>query len=173
MTTPSNKISAIRILILLLVSATVIVGLLMLGPLVFGQKDPQGFVRIRPEEVKWVDEPDGHGVQKAVIEGDPSKPGIYVVRMKFPPYMMSRNHFHGEDRYAVVLKGTWYTGTGDEFAADKTVGLKVGSFMKHPAGAHHFDGAKDEEVIVQIIGYGPSSTTQIRPNESHYGSIKK
>jgi len=34
--------------------------------------------------------------------------------------------------------------------------------MKHPAHAHHFDGAKDQEVIVQIIGYGPSSTTFIR-----------
>ena len=136
------------------------------------KRDPE-FVRITPEEVKWVEEPNALGFQRAVIEGDPSKPGIYVVRVKFPPWVMSSNHFHQEDRYAVVLKGTWYTGSGDEFAPDKTVPLKPGSFMKHPAGGHHFDGAKDEEVIVQIVGYGPTSTTRLRPQEGSYISSKK
>ena len=85
---------------------------------------------------------------------------------------MSSNHFHREDRYAVVLKGTWYTGSGDEFAPDKTVGLKPGSYMKHPAGTHHFDGAKEEEVIVQIIGIGPTSTTRLRPEQGSYISSR-
>ncbi len=39
--------------------------------------------------------------------------------------------------------------------------LKTGGFMMHPANGHHYDGAKDEEVIVQIIGMGPVTTTQI------------
>ena len=41
---------------------------------------------------------------------------------------------------------------------------EAGTFMMHPAGAHHYDGAKDEEVIVQIMGIGPSAT--IRVDES-------
>ena len=125
------------------------------------QKDDPGFVRVAPEQVQWVDEPNGLGFQRAVIEGDPAKPGLYVVRVKFPPWVMSTNHYHQEDRYDVVLKGTWYTGTGDEFAPDKTVPLKPGSYMKHSAGAHHFDGAKDEEVIVLITGEGPGTSTQV------------
>jgi quercetin dioxygenase-like cupin family protein len=133
------------------------------------QRDPRGFVRVAPEDVRWVVENDGSGVERATIEGDPTKPGLYVTRIKFPPGVMSRNHFHGEDRHAVVLEGTWYTGTGDEFAPDKTMGLKPGSYMKHPAGAHHFDGAKDEEVILQIIGMGPSTTTRLRPQEGNFG----
>ena len=32
------------------------------------------------------------------------------------------------------------------------------------------DGAKDEEVIVQITGYGPSSTTPIAPAEGAFGA---
>ena len=145
----------------------------LIGYPILGQRDGAGFVRVTPEQVRWVDEPNALGFQRAVIEGDPTKPGIYVVRVKFPPWVMSSNHFHQEDRYAVVLKGTWYTGVGDEFDPDKTVALKPGSFMKHPAGAHHFDGAKEEEVIVQIIGYGPSSTTRLRPQEGSYISSRK
>lgn len=136
---------------------------LLVGPAAFGVTDEKGFVRIGPEEVQWKEPPFGLGVQIAIIEGDPSKPGIYVQRVKFPPGLFSRPHFHPEDRHVVVLKGTWYTGTGDTFDPSKAIPLKAGSYMKHPAGAVHWDGAKDEEVILQIVGYGPSGTTPIRP----------
>ena len=141
----------------------------LLGTPALGEKDAEGFVRVAPEQVAWRELPGYNGVQFAIIDGDPSKPGVYVVRVKFPPGIMSRPHFHPEDRYAVVLKGTWYTGTGDTFAPENTVGLKPGSFMKHPAGAHHYDGAKDEEVILQLIGVGPSGTIMLRPEEGHTG----
>ncbi len=141
------------------------------GSSVLAQADARGFLRVTPEQVKWVDDVDtnGLGVQRAVIQGDPSKPGLYVVRIRFPRGVMSRNHFHREDRHAVVLQGTWYTGTGDEFAPEKTVGLKAGSYMMHPAGEHHFDGAKDEDVILQLVGIGPSETTRLRPQDGLYG----
>ena len=44
--------------------------------------------------------------------------------------------------------------------------------MKHPAGAPHYDGAKDEEVIVQIIGRGPVMSPRIDPNAGGYGCNK-
>lgn len=144
------------------------VGGLLAAAVVAGQE----FVRVSPEQIKWVDEPDGHGVQRAVLFGDPAKPGLYVSRIKFPPGVMSTNHHHGEDRHIVVLKGTWYTGTGDQFDPAKTVPLGVGSYMNHPAGANHFDGAKNEEVILQIVGIGPSSTTRVRPNETQFRPIR-
>ena len=130
-------------------------------------------VRITPEQVTWVKDTDGSGVERATISGDPNKAGLYVIRVKFPPGTMSLNHFHPEDRHVVVLKGTWYTGTGDEFTPDKTIPLKPGSYMKHPAGLHHFDGAKDEEVILQIVGIGPTGTTRLRPELGNYKNILK
>ena len=133
---------------------------------VSGVKD---FLRVAPEDVKWVKEADGSGVERATLMGDPTKPGIYVTRIKFPPGVMSRPHYHQEDRHAVVIKGTWYTGTGETFAPDKTIPLTTGSYMLHPAGEIHFDGARDEEVIVQIIGYGPSSTVRLRPQDGAFG----
>jgi quercetin dioxygenase-like cupin family protein len=129
----------------------------------FGQQAAQKVVRVTPEQLKWIDEPDGLGFKQAIVEGDPTKPGVYVIQVKFPPGVMSRPHSHREDRFATVLKGTWYTGEGSEFAPDKTVPLKPGSFMKHPAGALHYDGAKDEEVTLQLVGIGPSSTTRVKP----------
>ena len=149
---------------------------LLAGPLsmpstiVRAETDAAGFERIAADQVAWKDIPNGRGVQAAVISGDPGKPGIYVIRAKFPPGIMSSPHTHDEDRYAVVLKGTWYTGTDADWDPAKTVPLKVGSFMKHPAKAIHFDGAKDEEVIVQIVGYGPSRTNVLSPGEGDFGN---
>ena len=125
------------------------------------ETDAKGFEQVQPDQLNWKLVPGGHGLMMAIVSGDPSKPGIYVVRAKFPPGVMSVPHFHGEDRFVTVLKGTWYTGTDEHWDPTTTVGMPVGAFMKHPAGAIHFDGAKDEEAIVQIMGLGPSSTTPI------------
>jgi quercetin dioxygenase-like cupin family protein len=137
-------------------------------------KSDDGFVKLTPEQVVWTERPGFEGVKFAKIAGDPSKPGIYVIRVKFSPGRMTRPHFHPEDRYAVVLQGTWYMGEGETFDPDKTVPLKPGSYAKHPAKAAHYDGAKDEEVILQIVGYGPSGTTLVHPEQGETGpSLKK
>jgi quercetin dioxygenase-like cupin family protein len=141
----------------------VAVGLLLGGLSLVGVTDAQGFVRVAPEAITWIPVAGGLGAEMAVIEGDPAKPGIYVIRMKFPPGVMSAPHVHPFDRHAVVLKGTWWTGTGTEFTPDGTVPLKPGAYMKHPARAAHFDGAKNEETIVQIVGEGPTASTPIHP----------
>jgi hypothetical protein len=125
------------------------------------QENP-AFIRIAPAQIRWQDVPNGHGVQQATLLGDPGKAGIYVVRVKFPPYTMDVPHWHPNARYVTVLEGTWYTGTGDTFDFAKAVPLKPGSFMLHPAKATHWDGSGSAEtVIVQIIGEGPATTTQV------------
>jgi hypothetical protein len=77
--------------------------------------DKPDFVRIAPADIQWRDIPDGHGAQQAVLVGDPEKPGMYVVRVKFPPHVMDAPHWHPNARYVTVLEGTWYAGTGDTF----------------------------------------------------------
>lgn len=145
---------------------------LLLSPLPLAAQGVSGvkdFLRVANEDVNWVRESDGSGVERATIFGDPSKPGIYVVRIKFPRGTMSRPHYHAEDRHATVIEGTWYTGTGERFAPEETVPIRAGSYMMHPAGEVHYDGAKDQEVIVQIVGYGPSSTVRLRPEDGAFG----
>jgi quercetin dioxygenase-like cupin family protein len=94
-----------------------------------------------------------------IVAGDPEKPGMYVIRRRFTPGEMSQPHMHDQARYVTVIKGTWWTGEGDVQDRDKTTPVRAGGVMLHPAGLHHYDGAKDEEVIVQIIGMGPVKTT--------------
>jgi len=127
-------------------------------------KDSPDFVRIRPADVHWQDIPDGHGAQQATLLGNPDKPGIYVVRVKFPPHVMDRPHWHPNARYVTVLEGTWYAGTGNTFDVAHAVPLAPGSFMLHPAKAVHWDGAGgNETVIVQIVGEGPGESTLVDP----------
>lgn len=143
------------------------VALLLVFPATLTQADSRvdekGFVTLHPGEEKWEDYPGIAGIKRMVVYGDPSKPGIYVIRAKFAPGVMSMPHSHPEDRFVTVIRGTWWSGTGPDFTPDRTVPMRSGSFMLHPAGEAHFDGAKDEEVVVQITGLGPSGTKFIRP----------
>jgi quercetin dioxygenase-like cupin family protein len=121
--------------------------------------DGTEFFRVLPGQEKWVDyKGDGaqFGIKEAFIFGDPTKPGLYVIRLKFPPGVMSSPHAHPETRIGTVIKGTWWTGIGDKFDPASTIGIPVGGIMVHPAGKMHYDGAKGEEAIVQMMGIGPT-----------------
>ena len=123
---------------------------------------PDGFVRKGMDEI-----PE----QTVTLFGDQSKPGIYVVRNLFKkgpgggqPGAGSRPHYHDQDRYVTVIKGTWWVALGDEaktYQPDKMTPMPPGSFVFHPANGIHYDGAKDEDVIVQIIGMGPVKTVNL------------
>ena len=131
------------------------------------------FVRLSPDQVRWEDLPGGYGAQLATIAGDPSGHGIYVQRVRFPPHVMDRPHWHPNDRYVTVLKGTWFTGTGAVFDPARAVPLKPGSYMFHPGKALHWDGSNsDEEVIVQIFGVGPADTTPADPSQPFWVKLK-
>jgi quercetin dioxygenase-like cupin family protein len=141
----------------------VVVGLaLALGSIAAGAQQSSALVdrdhrRKQPEESERA---FGTGVQVSIV-GDPSKPGIYAIRRRFKPGEMSKPHFHDHDRLVTVIKGTWWSGEGNVLDPTTTVPMKPGSFMLHPAGLHHYDGAKGEEVIVQIIGMGPVKTIEV------------
>ena len=111
-----------------------------------------------PADIKWVRNAAGTNEQ-AVLFGDPSKPGPYVVRIRWLPGNMSRPHFHANDRFFVVLSGTWWMGTGETFDRESTVPAPAGSYVIHYGGKVHYDGAKTEETIIQVWGMGPATST--------------
>ena len=111
-----------------------------------------------PSDIKWVRNAAGTNEQ-AVLFGDPSKPGPYVARIKWLPGNMSRPHFHPNDRFFVVISGTWWMGTGEKFDPESTVPAPAGSYVIHYAGKVHYDGAKTEETIIQVWGMGPATST--------------
>jgi hypothetical protein len=111
-----------------------------------------------PENIKWVKNAAGTN-ESAVLFGDPEKPGPYVVRIKWLPGNMSRPHFHQNDRFFVVISGTWWMGTGEKFDPDTTVPAPAGSYVIHHAKGIHYDGAKTEPAVIQVWGMGPATST--------------
>jgi len=123
--------------------------------------DPRAMTIVRTDEMVWQDYPGLPGVKFVVLYGDPKKEGVYVIRARFAPHTMSRPHWHPEARYVTVISGTWWGGTGDSYDPDRTVPVKAGGFAVHTPGEVHYDGARDEEAVVQIMGIGPSGTNVV------------
>lgn len=116
----------------------------------------------REGDLKFAPSKTTPGISQAIIHGNPAKPGeVYVVRNRFAPGTFSMPHFHPETRYIAVLKGTWWVGSGPVFDKDKTTPVPAGGFVVHHPNQIHWDGAKDEEAVVQIMGVGPSATTRV------------
>ena len=111
-----------------------------------------------PAEIKWVRNAAGTN-EGAVLFGDPSKPGPYVARIKWLPGNMSRPHFHPNDRLIVVLSGIWWVGTGEVFDPSSTVPMRAGTYVTHYGKKIHYDGAKDEDAIIEVHGIGPATST--------------
>ena len=143
---------------------------LLLSPLCLSMAaDSAGFIRVTPDQLVFKGPP---GFQQALVYGDPDKPGFYILRVKFGPGVHSNPHTHSTDRHVTVLKGVWWMGVGETVDMTKVIPMKVGSYAMHPAGAAHYDGAGDEETIVQIMGMGPMKTTQIDPKAEHFSVWK-
>jgi quercetin dioxygenase-like cupin family protein len=124
---------------------------------------PADVMKITQEpEIKFNPSRTTPGISQAVMFGDPSVPGqIYIVRNKFAPGTFSAPHFHPEARYILVVKGTWWVGSGPVQDLNTATPVKAGGFVVHHPNKIHWDGAKDEETIVQITGIGPSGTTRV------------
>ena len=110
------------------------------------------------KDIKWVKNAAGT-TETAVLFGDPTKVGPYVMRIKWLPGRMSRPHFHPNDRFFTVVSGTWWVGTGEKFDPESTVPIPAGSYVVHHANKVHYDGAKDEECVIQVWGMGPATST--------------
>ena len=118
--------------------------------------NPKAITIQLPAEIKWN---KGRGSESAVLVGDPSKPGLYVVLQKWLAHNNSRPHFHPNDRYITVISGTWWVATGPKYDFDSAKPVPAGSFVTHTGKEIHYDGAKDEDCVLQIVGMGPATST--------------
>jgi hypothetical protein len=122
------------------------------------EPDPKALAYTLPANIKWTTG-NGGGSQQAILHGDPAKPGLYIVLTKWLPGNMSRPHFHANDRYVTVISGTWWVGTGSTYNPASTTPIPAGSFVTHFGKEIHYDGAKDGEVLLEIVGMGPATST--------------
>lgn len=116
--------------------------------------DPKALTYTLPENIRWN---KGAAQDSAILQGDPSQPGLYVQLTRWHKGNMSRPHSHPNDRYIMVLSGTWWVGTGPNYEPESTVPLKAGTYVVHHANELHYDGAKDEDCTLLIVGMGPAN----------------
>ena len=127
-------------------------------PALAGELDPNMVAFKLPEQLNW--RGAAGGTQQAVIFGDPNKEGsLYGIVIKWAPHTGSRPHSHPNDRFIYVISGTWWKGTGAKYDADSMVPMKAGSVITDIGKGIHYDGARDEPVVLEIVGIGPATTT--------------
>ena len=128
-----------------------------LGSIKAAELDPKAIAVTLPKDIKWTTSPSGS--EQAVLAGDPSKPGLYVVLTKWNAHHNSRPHSHPNDRFITVISGTWWVNTGSNYDPDGMKPVPAGSFVTHFGKQIHYDGAKDGDVVLQIVGMGPANST--------------
>ena len=111
---------------------------------------------ILPENIDW--KPFAAfppSVRLAVLVGQPSGRGPYLIRVKVPSGVKLMPHRHPEDRVYTVISGVFYIGLGDEFDADKLEAYPPGTVIVLPGNTSHFHWAKSGEYVSQVTAIGP------------------
>jgi putative intracellular protease/amidase len=114
------------------------------------------FKAILPEDIDW--KPFAAfppSVHLAVVVGQPSEKGSYVIRVKVPRGVKLMPHKHPEDRIYTVISGIFYIGLGDRFDAEKLVAYPPGAVIILPGNTYHFHWAKSSDYITQVTAIGP------------------
>lgn len=119
--------------------------------------DPSAVAVVTPDQIKWT--ATGTGTERALLAGDPSKPGsLYVYINRFKPNRFGVAHSHPNDRFITVIEGAGWRGTGPVVDPAHATRVPKGSFAIDHADKTHWDGTKDETAAYLIAGIGPADS---------------
>jgi quercetin dioxygenase-like cupin family protein len=119
--------------------------------------------RLLPKDLKWTDNPYVHGLQTAVLFGDPSADGPYVARLKIPAHFRLEPHSHPDDaRTVTVISGTLHFAFGEEYDEATLQAMPPGAFITEPKNMPHYAQTREEEVILEIHAIGPTGTKFVK-----------
>ncbi len=136
---------------------------LMLGGHGNAQQDHSRHHATQADDLKW-SQPAAYakGAELAVVSGDPTKEGFYVVRLRVPAGFRIAPHTHPNDENVTVLSGTFHVGTGETFDTAKGATVKVGGFAHVGKGMTHY-AYFPEATVIQLHGMGPQGITYVNP----------
>ena len=140
------------------------------------------FRSVLPEDIDW--KPFAAfppSARLAVVVGDPTKAGPYVIRVKVPSGVKLMPHKHPEDRVYTIISGVFYIGLGDQFDANKLQAYPPGSVIVLPGNTPHFHWARSGEYVSQVQGsvrwasniWIPATIRGIRAHRRSAGDIQK
>ena len=115
-------------------------------------------------QLQWAPAPDfvPQGAEIAVLSGDPSKEGLYVIRLKLPTGYKIPAHNHPTTEMVTVVSGDFHLGMGDKLDEGQSMLLTAGGYAEAPARMNHYAWASSP-TIVQVHGQGPFAITYANP----------
>lgn len=119
-----------------------------------------------PQDVKWSPGPASipEGAEVAVLFGDPSKEGLFAMRLKMPKGYQIAPHSHPKPEVVTVISGTFRIGMGETADPSKAQPLPAGGFFGFSPGMVHY-ASTDEDTIIQLNSSGPWSINYVNPKD--------
>ena len=119
--------------------------------------DPSVLNSVNWDQLQWYQDArsTNPGSWYTVLSGNPAT-GPWLMINKVLAGNFDQSHFHAYDRYIYVIKGTWWRGAGAMRNPSNMVATPPGTYVKHSANEVHWDGARNEDVLLLISGDGPA-----------------
>jgi hypothetical protein len=134
------------------------------GPAARRDKDSERASIHRPSALRWQDGPPSlpAGAKIAILEGDPTKEGPFVFRLKLPDGYRVPPHTHPKAERVTVIAGALHIGMGEKFDTNKAEEMPAGTYGTWPAGMMHYVWTTGDSVL-QFHGDGPWSIKYLNP----------
>ena len=118
-----------------------------------------------PATLKWAEPAVLPGALLAVVQGDPSKEGLFVYRLKMPAGYRIPPHLHKASENVTVLSGEFFIGLGEKLDQGKGQELPAGAFLSVPPNHPHYAWVGGSGKIVQVHGVGPTDLRFVNPED--------
>jgi quercetin dioxygenase-like cupin family protein len=127
--------------------------------------------QVMPSDLKWGPAPPGlpAGAQLAVLSGDPTKEGMFTIRLKFPAGYSVAAHHHPTPELVTVMEGSMSLGMGDVADKAKAGTLGVGGYVAMAPNMNHF-AFTDSGATVQITSHGPFQIIYVNSKDDPRGA---
>lgn len=127
-----------------------------------------------PAELKWGSAPPmlPPGAEMAVVSGDPTKAGKFVLQLRMPSNYAVPAHWHPTDEHVTLISGKLAYGMTDRLDKANALALAEGGSITMKAKHNHWvytgDGA-----TVEVTSMGPFQITYVDPSTDPRGAAKK
>ena len=115
-------------------------------------------------DLSWGAAPPGlpPGAQLAVLSGDPTKEGMFTIRVKFPAGYTVPPHHHPTTELVTVIDGQMAIGMGNTLDKAKATTLNQAGYVAMDANMNHY-AFTNTGATIQITSHGPFQIIYVNP----------
>lgn len=153
---------------IILLSLTLVLGMTVLPGATAAPQEkattPENHGMFAPRDIRWQAGPPSlpPGAQLAVLEGDPTKEGIFTIRISLPAGFKIPPHWHPAFEHVTTISGAFHMALGETFDKSKGTVVPAGGFAWMAPGVRHFAWV-ETDTVVQVHGMGPWQLYYVNP----------